>query len=555
MDSFSIPWWPAWIWSRTKYILTKIKIPLFCYVWFKKIKEKSIKFNDAILFNLTKKNFENIPYNQLNKQTIKFIEALLDFLGNNNVNYWLEVSVLSEIWRWHSFGFSWTFCSILVTWLFILSWKLDSTYLESNYDEFIKSETFKEIEIFARELEHIIKNWNTIWQNVLTTLNNNFWPSYYYCNDFEWEIPFEEVKHLSYKYIVIWNDFFRDKDPVFDYYMIYSWVSSMILGYTKFSPDQLYAKFEKYKSIISEEILKWDDSVYIKKFIWKEPIYKHFIDIISLLWIKTIEYFKLFKEQAYDENIVDDFIEHLNNNRYALSILDRQNSFADDFIFSFKKNIRNSNEKIWIIPAYSWKLWWGYLVTTKPWISRDTLKKTIKDMKSSYPNIEIEYCSFEDWFIGAWIELEQYISEWIFSDYVQKDKVLYKDSNWISYIWNYEDILKKENKWILLDTITKRIYFKWQKLTSKEISSQNATIDILDILLENLWKDVSSKVFSSSSYSKNRNEMFSKIIFPLSKVVSDWGFKDFNFKSSWWITEFFVRLDKPDVSIGIIRRI
>ena len=551
---FAIPWGPGWVGHRSTYVRIKSKIPMKCYVWLQKRKDKSIAFKDVIFFDLESKKFEKYEYSKVNKEEFKILDLIKDFLNKNDIEYWVDINILSEISKGHSFGFSGTSSAILATGLHLLTEKMDNKILENNKD-FLKSEIFNEIADFAWKMDLVSTYFNSAWHSLRLALTETSSPTFMYTEKFDSQIDIENLNEMYTEYSSL-TDKFKDtvitSEIPIDYCMVFSWISNdtkQIESFRKADSNEL----DKYKSFIEKDLInkEWiSKNIYFKKFLNENSLYDNVFDTIVLLSIQNIALFKQLFERWYDDNIIEEFIDNINNYRHASALLEKQNDFAEDLEYLFKKNRKNVNEKIWVMPAYSWKLWWGYLIVTKPWLSRDTINKTLEDIKNNYPNAEIEYASYLDWDCSDWVKIEQYISEWIFSDYVQKDKVLYKDSNWISYIWNYEDILKKENKWILLDTITKRIYFKWQKLTS-----QNATIDILDILLENLWKDVSSKVFSSSSYSKNRNEMFSKIIFPLSKVVSDWGFKDFNFKSSWWITEFFVRLDKPDINIGIIRRI
>jgi hypothetical protein len=63
------------------------------------------------------------------------------------------------------------------------------------------------------------------------------------------------------------------------------------------------------------------------------------------------------------------------------------------------------------------------------------------------------------------------------------------------------------------------MYIHGRKLTSDDLHSQTATVDILKILIENISKDVSNKEFTVSSYSKNKNDMLGKIVIPLIELI------------------------------------
>ncbi|MEI6775059.1 MAG: hypothetical protein WCL18_10220 [bacterium] len=67
--------------------------------------------------------------------------------------------------------------------------------------------------------------------------------------------------------------------------------------------------------------------------------------------------------------------------------------------------------------------------------------------------------------------------------------------------------------------INNKMYINGRKLTSEDLHSQTATVDILKILMENTGRDVSNKDFALSSYSKNKNDMLGKIVLPLIELI------------------------------------
>jgi len=67
--------------------------------------------------------------------------------------------------------------------------------------------------------------------------------------------------------------------------------------------------------------------------------------------------------------------------------------------------------------------------------------------------------------------------------------------------------------------LNNKMYVNGRKLTSEDLHSQTATVDILKILIENSGKDISNKDFPISSYSKNKNDMLGKIVLPLIELI------------------------------------
>jgi len=76
----------------------------------------------------------------------------------------------------------------------------------------------------------------------------------------------------------------------------------------------------------------------------------------------------------------------------------------------------------------------------------------------------------------------------------------------------------KESADLLIDKTSNKVYVKGDLLTSKEIHSAKVTVEILDILLKNISKQVPASQFPPSSY-VDRNEMQSKIVSPLVNVI------------------------------------
>jgi len=81
-------------------------------------------------------------------------------------------------------------------------------------------------------------------------------------------------------------------------------------------------------------------------------------------------------------------------------------------------------------------------------------------------------------------------------------------------IWN-----TIKNYDIILNTIENKIYLQGKKLNSSEIHSQIMTIELLLQLIKKTENIIHNKELQPSTYSKNKNDMNSKIILPLKKII------------------------------------
>lgn len=556
---YVFPWWPMW-WKHISHsVRVKSKIPIKCYVWLNKNTSWKVTFWICDFFEISNKNFVRHNFNSVIKE-YTWVSSILDsFLNDKKIINWCEISILSETSRWHSFWLSGTLFAVLVSWLFELFNLIDFNEY-SDYNKFIDSEIYNEIFNLALSLELKSRYWNTIWQNILSTLSNYREPSILISEMYWKDITNYELSNIFRKHIPLMSSVenYITKDIPFDFWMIFPWISwdtKQVEQYKVADKNLL----NNYKINFSDFLSNFDlngKNIYLKEFVDNNiDIYNHIADTVWILNLKTVNLFQNMAKLWYRDDIIDDFIYHINQYRYALSLLENQSSFADDFVFYFRKNRSHFDEKIWIMPTASGKIWWWYVIVTKLWLSRNTLEKTISDLRYLYPNIEVEYSSYLDWNSNDWIILEQSVNNWLYSKYINKNLYLYFDNFWINYIWTFNDILEKETEWLILDTLQNKIYLNWEKLTSKDIHSQNATIEVLLILLKNVWKEISNKNFPISSYTKNKNEMFWKIILPFLKLIENNLNIKLELECKWWITDFYLKLEKVNLKIGVIKRI
>ena len=103
--------------------------------------------------------------------------------------------------------------------------------------------------------------------------------------------------------------------------------------------------------------------------------------------------------------------------------------------------------------------------------------------------------------------------------------------------------------------LNNKMYVNGRKLTSEDLHSQTATVDILKILIENSGKDISNKDFPISSYSKNKNDMLGKIVLPLIELIEKETGKKLPLICKWSIYEFYLKLNPSDIDIAVVDKI
>lgn len=556
---FSFPWGHEGSWHKSNYINVKSKVPLKCYVWIRKRQDSKVVFCRFQSFDIIDSIFEEVDFWIINKELPNILKQVELFLNQNWYTKGIDIEVLSETTRGHSFWFSGTFSAILSGCLHVLTWKVQPESLVE-YSKFKESEIFDPIFRFWWKLDFISRYWNSSGENVMHALDNSHAPAFLFCEKISLQTELDVLDSKYYSFTTIPELFKKSiitKDISIDYCLIFSWVATETKKVEEFRIWSI-RDFDRYKNFVAEEILctEWmQRDIYARKYVTEKSLYENSSDIVWLLSIRMIDLFKKMFETWYSEEVIDGLIDNVNSHRYMVSILEKQSNFADDLQYFFRKNQANLAEKIWILPAYSWKLWWWYVVVMKPEISRNSLQNAISEMAICYPNIKIEYASYLDWLSSDGLILEQYVSMEKFSEYTFLWSNMFIWSNHGDYrMMDYKTMLETKFDWILLDTINNKIYINWEKLTSKDIPSQNTTIDILSLLLKQEWEEVKNSEFPMSSYSKNKNEMLGKIVIPLIRVIEEKFWDHFPLICKWGLTEFYLKLNKTNIKIYITNK-
>lgn len=138
-------------------------------------------------------------------------------------------------------------------------------------------------------------------------------------------------------------------------------------------------------------------------------------------------------------------------------------------------------------------------------------------------------------------------------------------------IGTHSTLLKELPEGIVFDTIEKKIYIQKRAITHKELFSQSASVEIMNIVCNGKCKQhrdnseivcktyceprTSNKALPLSGYSKSKNEFLSKITIPLQKLIKKIYKKDFPIKCTGSMTNFTILFGKQTIPIYFIQTI
>lgn len=205
---------------------------------------------------------------------------------------------------------------------------------------------------------------------------------------------------------------------------------------------------------------------------------------------------------------------------------------------------------------HMWNVWYTKIVSfsrKSENINEDSISELSRKLNL---NLTLDYSSYFDWFETQGIKLEQYRSKWYYSEF--SSEYLLTIIRWYEkqiITWEYEDLIEGLDNGMVLDVVENKIILFWKKLTSNDLFSQKATIELLCMLLEEPGKKISNKMLLASSYAKSKNEMIWKIIIPLKKLLQSKYWKPFDVEIVWWLTEFTLKMEKIDMPIYIVSKL
>lgn len=106
----------------------------------------------------------------------------------------------------------------------------------------------------------------------------------------------------------------------------------------------------------------------------------------------------------------------------------------------------------------------------------------------------------------------------------------------------------------LLDNIEGKVWVKGEPTTSKELPSQKGVVALLFELLPKIGQTVPNNVLKESPYKNYRNELQSKLIGPLEKLLTQRTKKKLGLTITGGLTQFTVTFEPKGLKIGVVEK-
>ncbi len=551
----------------------KQKIPLRIYMWYSRNMSKKITINKVYHLDMNEYQFiennalEYAPYiADINQELQKKYEKLLE--GDEGI----EINILSElprgVWLWF-----WSVLALLLSVVIqSISWSIDnkkiSTMRGQNINELLMDIQSDVHKIFMDAFHFDTLIYGMVWSGTkMASFFDSLYPIVSFSEDFDkLLVPDRDIVNRYYGFRL--NNLFKGlRDTPYlpiDYGVIYSGKPVLLeqIAGNKYKSNQNITKTIKsdFKKIVGDHFSNLHPNR-IPRF------YKYFIapetdefdttygKLMGILSLKILYFMSKIYSEAYEETHMLQFLDALEKFRQGDCVTRNSSTNFLKFITLFLENFHGPRQYISLLPNDSTIMWWS-LVFALPleWFRKmvvDAADKTNMDFVWS----KLIYANRIDGVEQEGLKFEQDLKQWIYSEFLDSSSCILKMADGKIKIGNYDTTIKNYKTWILLDMLSNKIYINGRKLTSEDLHSQTATVDILKILIENIGKDIPNKEFSVSSYSKNKNDMLGKIVLPLIELIEKETGKKLPLICKWSMYDFYLKLNASDIGIAVIDKL
>lgn len=543
------------------------KLPHRLYIGIQKCENISCTFVNLESYDMKKKAFlSTTPYEGI--KNIHALELIIkDILESLWSWFWCEMSILSEYPKWHGASFSSVLYTLLAVMIFIIADKLPLETIPTWW--FVHSHLFDDVCLLACYIKYKLV-WSAGWCAPFMSLGLDIWPVLQ-IGKIDFSLFGEEklshnLLHLSSVVFAAWHE----KKEYIDIQPIITQKNQQLprdiwLIHISKSHDSLR---EKELLVSQMSITQWWD--WFQWFAQQRNIHRDLYEVFlspydvyghisTLLYTRLLYTMLAYVSAEIKEWVERDFFGVLMDMAWYHSSIEHNYTMLTLLYSVFDTCKKHSNELAAFVPISSIKTWWSFLVI----IPRHAERVTIDTMTTMLQNThsspaELVYASWkEPVHMYWWVEIRQYISEGIYSEYIAKWMAQLHLGLGEKKIWLYDELLLDEvvKQWILFDLIKRKILVHGEKVNHKVLCSQSATIEIMLYLFEHINEFVPNRLLPASAYSRNKNEMVNKILMPLQDLLQEHGDEPIEVICSWTLYERTICLKKRPLCIHILTHV
>lgn len=286
------------------------------------------------------------------------------------------------------------------------------------------------------------------------------------------------------------------------------------------------------------------------------------VETMSTISMRMIMATEKMIRHGHTDTSLQEFFRSINQYQQLLRIIDVSTPAIDQICFQLSSRAR----KLDVVSGIGTKSTGGghggdVLFAAPSGVFRRTITDLVSELQTDYnPDIYLDYATWLDGYNEEGLLVEQHLEEKIYSPFVSQGTIsvrhLNLDGDLHTDLYTIEEFIKiTADDDLLLDAVHHTIVVKGERLTSTELHSATSTIEFMRVLINHPNQDVPNSQLPDSSYSRDRNELQSKIITPLTKALQKRLGKPLPVKIHGGLTDFTVRLEPSVLDIDFLEKI
>lgn len=548
-------------------ISIKQKIPLRMYVWAKKNNVKQIKFENIMYWDHHTKGFTITTL----QEYAPYFKGIEDYMNTKYADIWerewgYDINILSEISRWRWLWFDAIISLLLSSIANRVAWTVKMQEIEEGITGDINkimhtNEWIKLLLLDAYDIDTVIHG-KAFSSTKISALFTSAYPIVCFTEK-EKQIT-ASTKRFWYR---LQELFTEKKETVYtpiDYGIIYSGKPFFLeqVLHKKETNIQVYEEIQKTlqqkfapQCEAIEETKRPRFYTDILKATTTKIMSRTYSDMMWMISIQVLYCMIQLFTQWYTDHNMKLFLKSLDKIRYGNYMIRESSEVSVSFINKFFWSIKADRNNIACFPNNTSVMWWSFNFAVPSEGYRKIISDAVSEVNTYFEWAEIIYANWIDGIEHEGIKYEQDTANDMYADCIKwaRYKVKYTDG-WM-FFGSYEECIKKIDKGIVLDTVHNKMYINWRKLTSSDLHSQAATVDILISLIENIGKEIDNKSLPLSWYAKNKNEMIGKIIVPLVDLIQKECKERLPLFCRGSIYDFSMRLQHSNIWIALVQKI
>lgn len=327
------------------------------------------------------------------------------------------------------------------------------------------------------------------------------------------------------------------------------------------------ANLEETEDFIKKELSISASTVkpFFLKFCEREKgfgLWQKYIEMSASISMEVIYRFKKLFDSGPSEEEMRLFFRALNHNQNLLRIFDISTPTINFITNYIREKIKSISDYPTLVAS---KIVGagrgGDILFVVPY---GTLRNQIDEMveelvHQTRKDIFLDYANWLDGECEDGVMVEQSIDHEIYSNFISKGAIrtrnFSKNGTMNSELYSLEEFKEESKNFpLIIDMLEKDVYINNVKLTSKELHSACATVDILKFLICHPNKSIPNDELPKSIYSEDRNELQSKIISPLLKAVKKHTGEKLNLSLTGGIVDFRIELLPSNFDILLIEK-